>query len=89
MLWTNLLLQKLGRIINPEILVIELRLLESAFFLIALYQCIKFHLIPFFDFRYMLQTSFILQKLRRKVTPLILMTELRFLHSALPLMALY
>ena len=35
----------------------------------ALYQCIKFHLLPFYTFRDMLQTSFLLQKLKREVTP--------------------
>ena len=52
----------------------------------AIYQCIKGHLIPFYAFRDMLQTSFLLQKLRREVTLLVLVTGLWFLHSAIPLM---
>ena len=57
--------------------------------LMTIYQCIKFHLIPFYTFRDMLRKSFLLQKLRRAVTPLILVTELWFLHSAICFMALY
>ena len=57
--------------------------------LMAIYQCIKFHLIPFYTFRDMLQTSFLLQKLRREVTPSIMVTGLWFLHSAISFMALY
>ena len=37
--------------------------------LMVIYQCIKFHLIPVHTFRDMLRTSFLLQKLRREVTP--------------------
>ena len=36
--------------------------------LIALYQCIKFHLIPFYTLRDMLRTSLLLKKLRLEVT---------------------
>ena len=36
--------------------------------LYVFHQCIKFHLIPFYTFRDMLQTSFLLQKLKREVT---------------------
>ena len=54
----------------------------------AVYQCIKFHLIPFNTFRDMLRTS-LLQKLRREVTLYILVTGLCFLHSAIPLIVLY
>ena len=89
MLRTSLLLQKLGRKITLELCVIELQFLYYALFLMAVYQCIKFHLIPFYTFRDMLRTSILLQKLRREVTPLILVTGLWFLHSAIPLMALY
>ena len=45
------------------------------------------HVIPFYTFRDMLQTSFLLQKLRREVTPSILVRG--FLHSAIPFIALY
>ena len=69
MLRTSLLLQKLEREITMELLMIELRFLHSALSLMASYQCIKFHLIPFYTFRDMLQTSFLLQKLKREVTP--------------------
>ena len=46
--------------------------------LMAVYQCIKFHVIPFYTFRDMLRTSFQLQKLRREVIPLLLLTGLCF-----------
>ena len=69
MLWTSLLLQKLEREITLKLLVIELRFLHSALSLMAVCQCIKFYLISFYTFRDMLQTSFLLQKLRRGVTP--------------------
>ena len=36
--------------------------------LIALYQCIKFHLIPFYTLRDTLHTILLMQKLRRQVT---------------------
>ena len=55
---TSLLLQKLGRPIIQQLLVIELRLL--------LCQCIKFHLIPFYTFKDMLRTSFLLHKMSKK-----------------------
>ena len=45
--------------------VTELRFLHSALSLLALYQYIKFHFIPFYTFRDMLRTSFLLQKLNR------------------------
>ena len=64
MLWTSLLLQKLEREITLKLLVTELQFLHSALPLMAVYQCIKFHLIPFYTFRDMLQISFLLQKLR-------------------------
>ena len=51
---------------NNSILVIELRFLQSALSLIVLYQCIKFHIIPLYTSRYMLRTSFFLQKLEGK-----------------------
>ena len=70
MLWISLLLQKLEREITLQLLVKELQFLHSALSLIAVYQRIKFHLIPFYIFRDMLQTSFLLQKLRREVTQL-------------------
>ena len=44
-----------------------------------------YHLIPFNTFRDMLLTSFSLQKLRREVTPSILVIGLWFLHSEFPL----
>ena len=37
-------------------------------FLMALYQCIKFHLFIFNSFRDMLRTSLLLQKLGREIT---------------------
>ena len=40
-------------------------------------------------FRDMLRTSLLLQKLERKITLKLLVTELWFLHSALPLMSVY
>ena len=40
----------------------ELLFLHSAFPLMAIYQCIKFHLITFYTFRDMIWTSFLLQK---------------------------
>ena len=89
MLQTSLLLLKLEREITLKLLVIELQFLHSALPLMAVYQCIKFHLIPFYTFRNMLRTSFLLQKLRREVTPKILVIGLWFLHAAIPLMALY
>ena len=67
---------------------IELRILDSALVLIAVYHCIKIHLIPLYTFRDMLRTSFLLQKLRREVTSYILVTGLWFLHSAISHMAL-
>ena len=51
----------------------------------AIYQCIKFHLIPFYTFRDMFRKSFLLQKLKREI----LVTGLWFLHSTIPFMALY
>ena len=56
--------------------------------LMAIYECHKFHFIPFYTFRDMLRTSFLLQKLRREVTPQILVIGLLFLHSTIPFMAL-
>ena len=67
MLRTSLLLQKLEREINLKLLVIELGFLYSALPLRAFYECIKFHLIPFYSFRYMLWASFLLQKLSSSV----------------------
>ena len=53
MLRTSLLLQKLERgKITPKLLVIELWFLHSALPLMAFYQCLEFHLIPFCTFRY-------------------------------------
>ena len=69
MLQISLLLKKLEREITLKLHVVELQFLHSALPLMAIYQCIKFHLIPFYTFRDMLQTSFLLQKLRREVTP--------------------
>ena len=54
----------------------EDRIMVLAFPFIALYHCIKFHLY-IFSFRDMLRTS------------LLSVIELRFLHSALPLMTIY
>ena len=42
---------------------IELQFLHSVLSLMAIYQCIKFHLIPFYTFRDILQTSLILRLL--------------------------
>ena len=67
---------------------IELWFFHSALPL-AVYQCIKFHLIPFYTFSYMLWTSFLLQKLRREVTQYTLVIGLWFLHSAIYFVALY
>ena len=72
-----------------EITVIELQFSHSALPLMALYQCIKVHLIAFYTFRDMLLTSFLLQTLRREVTPLILVTGFWFLHFAISLITLY
>ena len=44
---------------------IGLWFLHSAIPLMALYQCIKFNLIPLYTFRDMLQTSFLLQKIKK------------------------
>ena len=62
---TSLLLQKLEREITLYLLVKELRFLHCALSLMTVYQCIKFHFIPFVTFIDMLRTSFLLQKLRR------------------------
>ena len=48
MLRTSLLLQKLKRKITLKLLVLELRFLHSALSRMAVYQCIKFHLITFY-----------------------------------------
>ena len=48
----------------------------------ALYQPIKFDLIPFYTFRDMLQINFLLQKIKREVTLKILLTGLWFLCIA-------
>ena len=48
---------------------IELSFLHSALPLKALYQSIKFNLIPFYTFRNMLQTSFKLQKIKKGSNP--------------------
>ena len=61
MLRTSLLLQNLEREITLKLLVTELQFLHYALSLTSIYQCIKFHLIPFYTFRDMLQTSFLLQ----------------------------
>ena len=39
--------------------------MQSAFFLMTLYQCVKFHLIHLFTFRDILQTRFLLQTLNK------------------------
>ena len=59
--------------------------MHSAISLMALYQCIKFHLITINTFREMLQTNLLLQKLGREIT----CDGLLFLYSALSLMSLY
>ena len=72
---TSLLLQKLGR----EITVIfcdRVMILAFCTSPITLYHCIKVHLILFYTFRDMLRTSLLLQKLKREVTPKILVTGL-------------
>ena len=51
--------------ITPLILAIKLQFLHSVLPLMALYQCIKFHLIPLYTFRDTLRTSFLLQNLTR------------------------
>ena len=43
--------------------------LALCIFLMTLYQCNKFHLIPLYTFRDMLWSTFSVQKLKRKVTP--------------------
>ena len=48
---------------------IELSFLHSALPLKALYQSIKFNLIPFYTFRNMLHTSFKLQKIKKGSNP--------------------
>ena len=65
---TSLLLQKLEREITLKQDLIELWFLHPAFPLIAVFECIKCHLILFNTFRDILRTSFLLQKLRREVT---------------------
>ena len=65
MLRTSLLLQKLEREITLSLPVIELRFLHSAFSLMAVYQCIKFHLIPSYTSRDMLRTSVLLQNIEK------------------------
>ena len=59
---------KLGREITLSLPVTELRFLHSALPLTALNQCIKFHFIPSNNFRNMLLTRSLLQKLKREVT---------------------
>ena len=68
MLQTSFLLQKLRRVVTPQILVAGLWFLHSAIPFIALYQCIKFHLFNFNTFRDMLRTSLLLQKLEREIS---------------------
>ena len=72
---------KIRREVTPYILVIVLWFLHSAISLMALYQCIKFHLITFNTFKNMLWTSSLLQKFGRE--------KFLFLHSAFSLMDLY
>ena len=67
----------------------RVRFLHSAISFIALYHCIKFHLFIFNTFRDMLRASLLLQKLEREITLQLLVVEIRFLHSALPLIAVY
>ena len=69
MLRTSLLLQKLRREVTQELLVTELQFLHSVLSLMAVSQCIKFHLILFYTFRDMHRTNLILQKLGREITP--------------------
>ena len=59
--------------------------LHSAIPFIAHYHCIKFHLFIFNTFRDMLQRSLLLQKLEREITLQLVVIELRFMQSALPL----
>ena len=68
MLWTNLILQKLGREITPLIRMIGFWFLHSALPLMTLYQCIKFHLFIFDTFRDTLWTSLLLYILGREIT---------------------
>ena len=89
MLRKSFYLQNLRTEVTPKILVIRLWFLHSAIPFIALYHCIKFHLFLFNTFRDMLRTSLLSQKLEREITVKLLVIELQFLHSALPLMAIY
>ena len=81
MVQTNFLLQKLRREVTPQIPLTGLWFLNSTIFHIALYHCSKFHLFIFNSFRDMLRTCLLLQKLKREITLLLLVIELRFLHS--------
>ena len=58
-------MQKLGREITPQILMIGLWFLHSALFVIAFYHCINFHFIIFNTFRDMLRTNLQLQTNRK------------------------
>ena len=61
--------------------------MHNALLLIALSQCIKFHLIPIDTFRDMLWKNMLLQNLGREIR-VITCDGLLFLHSALSLMGL-
>ena len=68
---------------------IGLWFLHSALPLIALYHCIKFHLFIFNTFRDMLQTSLLLQKIRKGNNSVKACDIVQVLDYALPLMAIY
>ena len=65
----KLTIAKIRKENNSVIIVIELRFLHSALFLMVVYQCIKIHLIAIFTFTDMLRKTFLLQTLRRERTP--------------------
>ena len=61
----KLIIAKIRKGNNSVITCDGLWFLCSALSLMGLYQCIKFYLIPFYTFRDMLRTSFLLQKFKK------------------------
>lgn len=68
MLLAKLLLQNIGKGNNSVYTCDGATVLTLTLCMIALYQCIKFHLIPFNNLRDNLRTSLLLSKLGRKVS---------------------
>ena len=89
MIQTSFLLQKLRREVTSYKLLTRLWFLNSAISFIALYQCIEFHLFIVNTFRDILQTRLLLLRLERVITLKLLVIDLRFLHSAFSLIAVY